>query len=361
MKSFTRPRLGQVFVSAHHLEYAAAENLEKALLDEGYTVWWAQKIKNGTDWHGNIDEALQSCNCVVVLWSKKSADSAWVCHEASQAIARDIYVPVLLEEDVQLQEPYKRGQATFVGGLLSSSSASGVQNVVERVKILLPSLAQRSLLTTWAARWALVSVTLAIAVGVAFWQLFAGVRQQLASLDRLQLGTAATSERQTKELSEISSSLEKSNAVVAEVIDQVREILRSELRFAYVMGIDSKNAGYLRVENQGSGIASIKRVLISHKQRPMTEASLLLELEALGIVPYSLSEGQKISPGRGVALFGIPAKHISGARQRCISDKARKEFFEELRVTIEYASPSAKEELPLVWDYQSSNTVPCVR
>jgi TIR domain len=356
----TRQPIGQVFISAHHDEYRAAENLEQVLVSAGYTVWWAAKVTNGTDWHGNIDLALQSCNCVVVLWSTKSAASVWVRHEASQAIARGIYVPVLLER-VKLEEPYSRIHATFVDGLLDSSTPAGIHNVVDRVKALLPSSTELLLSRAWKSRWRFGSIAFAALVALSFWLVFTGIDHQVANLTNLTRETEKSGATQKAELAAISSNLKQSNDAATEVASQVRGILSAELDFAYVLGIDSRNAGYLRIENLGSGIATVRSVSITHEGRTFDNPDLLREMQQLGIRPFNLLPGQKISSARGVSVFGVPAKHIVDD-ERCISDKARKGFFEKLRITVTYTSPySEQERPPLVWKYKNTNTVPCRR
>ncbi|MBB6091331.1 hypothetical protein HNQ60_000177 [Povalibacter uvarum] len=357
----TEQSLGQVFISVKSEEYAAAENLEKALNDAGYTAWWAAKITNGTDWHGNIDAALQSCDCVVVLWSRKSAESIWVRHEASQAIARGIYVPVLLET-VDLKDPYSRIQATVVSGLLGDASAPGIRNVVHRVQALVPSRSRRLLERAWDVRWVLASTAFAALTITFLFRLIANAEQQIGAMKEFRKASEEQSRSQMTQLGEVSSTLSANNQTVGQVIEQVRDILSSELDFAYALGIDQRNAGYLRIENLGSGVATVADVSITHDGRDLSspESKLLLEMQELGIVHFKLKVGQKIPPGRGVALFGIPARHVSNG-ERCISDKARKDFFERLRISVAYLSPYSQERQTLVWNYKNTNTVRCAR
>ena len=57
-----------------------------------------------------IEEALDSAQCVVVLWSHASVASSWVKTEAAEAMRRKILVPALIE-DVKIPLEFRRLQA----------------------------------------------------------------------------------------------------------------------------------------------------------------------------------------------------------------------------------------------------------
>ncbi len=51
----------------------------------GLTVWWDHCLAAGDRYAERIEEELEDCRCVVVLWSEGSVDSSWVRDECSFA------------------------------------------------------------------------------------------------------------------------------------------------------------------------------------------------------------------------------------------------------------------------------------
>ena len=160
-----------IFVSFKSEERESAARLKDALVAAGYAVWWSEDIQCGHEWHGDIDRALATAGCVVVLWSSASMPSPWVRHEASQAIARGVYAPVRVEP-IEIESPYNRIQATDLLGWNGEKTHAGWQNLVARVEELLPApvplarraraFAKRHLFTFGALGFAVVAFTLLI-------------------------------------------------------------------------------------------------------------------------------------------------------------------------------------------------------
>ena len=89
---------GPVFLS-----YAAEDREKVRRLDEylracGWQIWSDRHIPAGRAYDESIEEALRQSACVVVLWSHAAVNSRWVRSEASEGAARDILVPVMIEE-----------------------------------------------------------------------------------------------------------------------------------------------------------------------------------------------------------------------------------------------------------------------
>src|SRR5437763_10465414 len=86
-----------IFLSYAHGDHAQAQRLAAALQRGGYTVWWDALIEGGTRYAATIDEALETADAVVVLWSKRSVESDWVRDEAAQGRERHRLVPLSLD------------------------------------------------------------------------------------------------------------------------------------------------------------------------------------------------------------------------------------------------------------------------
>ena len=86
-----------LFLSYAHADEARATKLAKALGDAGYDVWWDALIEGGTAYAKTINEALESADVVLVLWSAASVESDWVRDEAALGRDRNRLVPLLLD------------------------------------------------------------------------------------------------------------------------------------------------------------------------------------------------------------------------------------------------------------------------
>ena len=66
----------------------------------------------------------------MVLWSRGSVESRWVLNEAEEAAARNILVPLLIEEDVRIPLAFKRIQAANLVGWDGSPQAPVFHDLV---------------------------------------------------------------------------------------------------------------------------------------------------------------------------------------------------------------------------------------
>ena len=128
--------MSDVFVSYFHRDRPHAEVLASALEAEGLSVWWDRTIPAGGTFDLVIEEALNAAKVVIVLWSRGSVGSRWVLNEAEEAAARNILVPIFIEEDVRIPLAFKRIQAANLVGWDGSREAPAFHD-------LMTSLAQR--------------------------------------------------------------------------------------------------------------------------------------------------------------------------------------------------------------------------
>ena len=115
--------MSDVFISYFHQDRPHAEVVARALEAEGLSVWWDRTIPAGRTFDQVIEEALNAAKVVMVLWSRGSVESRWVLNEAEEAAARNILVPVFIEEDVRIPLAFRRIQAANLVGWDGSHEA----------------------------------------------------------------------------------------------------------------------------------------------------------------------------------------------------------------------------------------------
>ena len=86
-----------LFLSYAHADAKRAQQLAAALMTRGYVVWWDALIEGGAQFAKSIREALEAADAVIVLWSRTSIESDWVCDEAAQGRDRRRLVPLSLD------------------------------------------------------------------------------------------------------------------------------------------------------------------------------------------------------------------------------------------------------------------------
>jgi len=92
-----RDSAANVFVSYARKDIEAAQRIVQALEDEGYTVWWDNRLVIGQQYDQEIDNQLQAASCVIALWSHQSVQSQWVRNECARAKSRGTLMPLLIE------------------------------------------------------------------------------------------------------------------------------------------------------------------------------------------------------------------------------------------------------------------------
>lgn len=101
--------MADIFLSYASEDRERVRLLVDALEAEGWTVWWDQQIHAGPTFRRAISEAIDSCRCMVVAWSRRSIESDFVIDEATEGKERNILVPLLLD-DVQVPLGFRTAQ-----------------------------------------------------------------------------------------------------------------------------------------------------------------------------------------------------------------------------------------------------------
>jgi tetratricopeptide (TPR) repeat protein len=89
--------MASIFLSYDHDDAARAAPIASALAAHGHSVWWDREIHGGAEYNSAIENAVETSDAVVVLWSQNSVRSAWVRDEAGEGRDRGRLVPVLIE------------------------------------------------------------------------------------------------------------------------------------------------------------------------------------------------------------------------------------------------------------------------
>ena len=86
-----------VFLSYDREDTDRARHFAHALEKAGHQVWWDLHVRSGAQFSKVIEEALKAADAVVVLWSERSIESAWVRDEAAAGRDTGRLVPVTID------------------------------------------------------------------------------------------------------------------------------------------------------------------------------------------------------------------------------------------------------------------------
>ncbi len=86
-----------IFLSYNREDQAAARRFAEAFKAQGLDVWWDTTLRAGEAYDQVTEKALREAKAVVVLWSKRSAESRWVRAEATLADRNKTLVPCMIE------------------------------------------------------------------------------------------------------------------------------------------------------------------------------------------------------------------------------------------------------------------------
>jgi hypothetical protein len=102
--------MGDVFVSYASDQRGSAGYVVSLLEVAGFKVWWDRSLQVSHNYSSAIQQALESCKCVVTLWTKAALASDWVLGEATYAL-QDRKLVALWMEDVRLPPPFNVTQS----------------------------------------------------------------------------------------------------------------------------------------------------------------------------------------------------------------------------------------------------------
>lgn len=103
------------FISYSRRDAGRISPLVEALQANGHRVWWDRDIPPGRNFEREIEAALASASCILVMLTKNSAESEWVQGESSFGQEHKKLIPVLLD-DVRVPVPLRSLQLADLRG-----------------------------------------------------------------------------------------------------------------------------------------------------------------------------------------------------------------------------------------------------
>ena len=131
--------MADIFVSYARQDRPHAHRIAQALEAEGWSVWWDVTIPTGKAFDQTIQGAIDSAQCVVVLWSTTSVKSEWVREEADEGRRRGILIPIQIEHDVQIPMGFRRIQTATLVGWDGAPTDTTFKRLVRDISAIIPS------------------------------------------------------------------------------------------------------------------------------------------------------------------------------------------------------------------------------
>jgi TolB-like protein/tetratricopeptide (TPR) repeat protein len=130
--------MSDVFVSYKAEDRRQVRPLVEALKADGFSVWWDEQIGGGAAWRNSIEAELDAAKCVIVVWSERSAGpgGSFVRDEASRAMERDVYLPIMLDAS-RLPLGFGETQALPLNGWKGKKSDPRYQAVVGSLRSII--------------------------------------------------------------------------------------------------------------------------------------------------------------------------------------------------------------------------------
>jgi biotin carboxyl carrier protein len=127
--------MADIFISYAREDRDFAAALAEVIRKEGWSVWWDRKIQVGRSFSDVIERELEAARCVVVLWSRTSIKSEWVLVEAAEGAARQILVPIRIE-DVRPPLEFRRLHTATVLDYHAGTVDQGINDCLSAIAAL---------------------------------------------------------------------------------------------------------------------------------------------------------------------------------------------------------------------------------
>lgn len=141
--------MSDVFLSYSHEDRERVRPVVALLEAQGWFVWWDRKLLPGQEWEKELRDELKNCRAVVVVWTQRSVQSAWVNLEASAGLEIDGLVPIQLDrfDTASIPSQFSHIHAADLTGWDAGRDSSELESVLRGVREIIsrpataPSLA----------------------------------------------------------------------------------------------------------------------------------------------------------------------------------------------------------------------------
>ena len=171
--------MSSIFLSYSREDVERAASIALVLEEAGHTVWWDRHIKGGAQYSKAIEEALERADAVVVLWSDRSVESAWVRDEAAAGRDTGRLIPIKLD---QTEPPlgFRQYQAIDLSRWRGRGDSAELKAMLEAVSSLVEEGAETTIAPVasprrvWPARYRVhywwAAIPLIAMVALLFWK-----------------------------------------------------------------------------------------------------------------------------------------------------------------------------------------------
>lgn len=122
-----------VFVSYSRVDLDRSRPVITLLEAAGFDVWWDGRLEGGENYLVTTETALESADCVVVLWSQQSVVSHWVRDEAQRGRERGCLVPLSLD-GTMAPLGFRQFQLLDIAGWSGDPAAQEAQRILAAVR-----------------------------------------------------------------------------------------------------------------------------------------------------------------------------------------------------------------------------------
>lgn len=126
-------RMACVFLSYDRDNADKARVIAAAFEKAGHSVWWDRQIGGGSQFAKEIEQALNSADVVVVLWTSVSIESPWVRDEAGAGRDRGRLVPLSLEGTLP-PLGFRQFQSIDLGGWRGRSKVPRLSEILAAIE-----------------------------------------------------------------------------------------------------------------------------------------------------------------------------------------------------------------------------------
>ncbi|MCZ6738457.1 MAG: toll/interleukin-1 receptor domain-containing protein [Actinobacteria bacterium] len=128
--------MADIFIAYASQDEDRVAPLVKAFEQHGWQVWWDPEIKPGKIFDTVIEEELDKASAVVSVWTENSVASNWVRTEAAEGAAREILVPIRLE-DVRIPLAFRRTQTANLTDWESGQNHEEYAGMISALEVLI--------------------------------------------------------------------------------------------------------------------------------------------------------------------------------------------------------------------------------